>query len=94
MRTWPRLVGLRLHTLVVKAGKGCSGSPNASKLSGCTWYSKLACGCDGSLLVKAPNWLGAMLMGPLRVSKYSRPMRDLTHQLLANTLSVGAPCIL
>ena len=41
MRTVPRLVGLRLHTLAVKAGKLCSGSPKASSESGCTWYSML-----------------------------------------------------
>ena len=34
----PRLVGLRLHTLAVIALKVCSGEPNASRLSGCTWY--------------------------------------------------------
>ncbi len=51
MRTQPRLVGLRLHTLAVKALKLCSGSPNASRLKGCTWYSMLGQGWPGSLRV-------------------------------------------
>ena len=34
--TLPRLLGLRLHTLAVNAGKLCKGSPNASRLRGCT----------------------------------------------------------
>ncbi len=34
--TLPRLGGLRLHTLAVKAAKACSGSPKASSDSGCT----------------------------------------------------------
>ena len=32
--------GFRLQTLAVKASKACSGSPNASSDSGCTWYSR------------------------------------------------------
>lgn len=36
MRTVPRLVGLRLQTLAVMAGKSCSGWPKASRLSGWT----------------------------------------------------------
>ena len=36
MVTLPRLVGFRLQTLAVKAGKSCSGSPKASSDSGCT----------------------------------------------------------
>jgi hypothetical protein len=34
--TVPRLLGLRLQTLAVKAAKSCSGSPKASSDSGCT----------------------------------------------------------
>ena len=43
-RAWvePRLVGRRLQTLRVIAGKSCSGSPNRSSDSGCTWNSTLA----------------------------------------------------
>src|SRR5438132_1516959 len=41
-RTKPRLVGCTLHTLAVKAGKSCSGSPNLSSDSGCTWNWILA----------------------------------------------------
>ena len=47
MRTVPRLVGFRLHTLAVKAGKLCSGSPKASSDSGCTWYSRFGHSCVG-----------------------------------------------
>jgi len=90
MCTVPRLVGLRLHTLAVMAGKLCSGSPNASRLRGWTWYWMLGQGRDGSLLVKAPSWLGAMLIGPVRLKRYSAPIMALPHQLLARVLSVLA----
>src|SRR5450830_1395112 len=86
--TEPRLLGLRLHTLAVKALKPCRGSPNASRLKGCTWYWMLGWGRSGRLRVKAPNWLGAMLMGPLRFKAYSRPIMALPHRLLAKVLSV------
>ena len=91
MCTHPRLVGLRLHTLAVKASKPCSGSPKASRLSGCTWYSMFAYGCSGVLRVKAPSCDGAMLIGPLRVSRYCRPMPALPHQVAAMRLSVFVP---
>src|SRR6478736_4642562 len=91
MRTQPRLVGLRLHTLAVNALKGCSGSPKASRLSGCTWYSMLGYGCSGELRVNAPSCDGAMLMGPLRLNAYSIPIFALPHQLLASVLSVVTP---
>src|SRR4051812_5638772 len=91
MRTVPRLVGFRLHTLAVKAGNACSGSPNASSDSGCTWYSMLGYGWLGELRVKAPNCDGAMLMGPLRLSMYSSPIFALPSQLPASMLSVGTP---
>jgi hypothetical protein len=89
--TVPRLVGLRLHTLAVMAGKLCSGSPNASRLSGCTWYSRLGHSKSGEERVKAPSWLGAMLMGPVRRNRYSSPMPALPQGVLANWLSVRAP---
>ena len=66
MCTLPRLVGLRLQTLAVNAGKACSGSPKASSESGWTWNSRFACGCSGELRVKAPSYDGDMLIGPLR----------------------------
>ena len=94
MRTWPRLVGLRLHTLAVIAGKRCSGSPKASSESGCTWYSRLGQGCCGSLRVKAPSWLGAMLSGPLRRSAYSSAIASRPDHEWARVLSVRAPCTL
>ena len=46
-RTMPRLVGRRLHTLAVKAGNSCSGSPNLSSDSGWTWNWMLARSRDG-----------------------------------------------
>ena len=39
IRTWPRLVGRRLQTDGVIAGNGWSGSPNLSRLKGCTCHS-------------------------------------------------------
>src|SRR5688572_3335962 len=91
MRTLPRLVGLRLHTLAVKAGKLCSGSPKASSERGCTWYSRFGQSCSGELRVKAPSCDGAMLIGPLRFHAYSRPIFALPISDEAITLSVGAP---
>ena len=94
MCTVPRLVGLRLHTLAVMAAKRCSGSPKASRLSGCTWYSMFGHSNAGDERVKAPSWLGAMLMGPLRRHAYSSPIRPLPHSVLASWFSVLPPAIL
>src|SRR2546423_1016476 len=94
MRTWPRLVGFRLHTLAVKALNGCSGSPNASSDSGCTWYSRSGQGLDASLRVKAPSCDGAMLIGPLRLARYSSPISALPHHERAIVLSVFTPSTL
>src|SRR5437762_11810531 len=94
MRTVPRLVGLRLHTLAVKAGKRCNGSPKASSDSGCTWYWRLGQAWSAPLRVKAPSCDGAMLIGPERLSAYSSPMRALPSHEDASTLSVEAPRIL
>src|SRR6478736_4705926 len=88
MRTVPRLVGFRLHTLAVKAGKLCRGSPKASRESGCTWYSRLGHSFAGELRVKAPSCDGAMLIGPLRFMRYSRPIFALPNIDEASTLSV------
>src|SRR4051794_19685638 len=94
MRTEPLLVGFRLHTLAVKAGKLCSGSPKASSDSGCTWYWMLGHSRSGELRVKAPSCDGAMLIGPLRFHRYSKPIFALPTSDEASTLSVGAPSIL
>ena len=88
--TVPRLVGFKLHTLAVMAGKLCRGSPKASRLRGWTWYWMLGQARLGSLRVKAPNWLGAMLMGPVRLRAYSRPILAFPHRLLAKVLRVVA----
>src|SRR6476619_3114311 len=94
MRTLPRLVGFRLHTLAVKAGKECKGSPNASSDSGCTWYSMLGHWKSGALRVNAPSCEGAMLMGPLRFNAYSAPILSLPHHEFASVLSVVTPLTL
>ena len=70
----PRLVGRRLQTEAVKAGKGCSASPNRSRLKGWTWYSRLAVSKLGSLRAKQPSCDGAAVSGPLRNSAYSQAM--------------------
>jgi hypothetical protein len=67
-RTWPRLVGCRLQTLAVNAGKRCSGSPNLSSDSGCTWNWMLARSRDRAERVKMPSCDGAMVSGPRRRS--------------------------
>src|SRR4051794_37580320 len=94
MRTVPRLVGFRLQTLAVNAGKGCSGSPNASSDSGCTWYSMLGHGWSGELRVNAPSCDGAMLIGPVRNIAYSAPIFILPHHEFASVLSVVTPLTL
>src|SRR5687768_256188 len=94
MRTCPRLVGFKLHTLAVNALNGCSGSPKASSDSGCTWYSMLGHGCDGSLRVKAPSCDGAMLIGPLRFQAYSSAIIALPHHERVIVLSVFTPSTL
>src|SRR5512139_4199780 len=68
MRTWPREVGRRLHTLAVNAGKGCSGSPNLSSESGCTWNSMFGVACSGDERANAPICDGAIVSGPVRNS--------------------------
>ncbi len=92
--TVPREVGRRLQTLAVNALKACSGSPNLSSDSGCTWYSTSGRATDGSDLANAPNCEGAMLIGPLRLKAYCMPIMALPHQLAARVLSVGTPCTL
>ena len=91
MRTVPRLVGLRLHTLAVKASKACRGSPKASSDSGCTWYWMLGQTCSGLERVKAPSCEGAMLIGPLRRSAYSRPILARPQSEADKVLSVAWP---
>src|SRR6266478_5427203 len=73
-RTSPRLVGWILHTLAVKAGKTCSGSPKRSSDNGCTWNWMLARSRDGSERVNSPSWDGAMVKGPRRRNAYSNPI--------------------
>ena len=53
-------------TLAVIAGKSCNGWPNASRLSGWTCHSRSGVATSGDERAKAPNWLGAMLIGPVR----------------------------
>lgn len=92
--TVPRLVGLRLHTLAVKAGKLCSGSPNASSDKGCTWYWML-----GYMLVAAARE-GTQLRrrhahGAAAFEHVFEPDLGLAHQQSwPVVLSVGTPCTL
>src|SRR3954468_5386970 len=88
MRTHPREVGLRLHTLGVMAGKLCSGSPNLSSESGCTCHSMFGVGCDGSLFANAPACDGGIVSGPVRNAKYSNAIAALPQTLLAMPFSV------
>src|SRR5574340_1053485 len=90
MRARPREVGRRLHGLAVNAGNLCGGSPNLSSEIGCTWYSRLGVGCDGSDFTNAPICDGAMVIGPLRNNAYSRPIFALVHHELSMVLSVCA----
>ena len=67
----PRLSGRTLQTLAVKAGKGCSGWSQESRLSAWIWYCRFGVSRDGSDLAKAPKVDGAMDMGPVRNNAYS-----------------------
>ena len=91
MRTWPRAVGFRLHTLAVKALKRSSGSPKAGRDSGCTWYCTLAQARSGEDRANAPSCEGDMLIGPVRRSRYSRPIKALPKAEAAMVLSVFTP---
>src|SRR5260221_11061323 len=88
MRTQPRELGRRLHTLGVIAGKLCSGSPNLSSDSGCTCHSMFGVGCEASLFAKAPACEGGMVGGPVRSGKYWAAMAAFPIQLLAMPLRV------
>src|SRR6516225_1180875 len=91
MRTLPRLVGLRLHTLAVNALNECSGSPNASSESGCTWYSRFGCASPARLFANAPSCDGAMLIGPLLDHAYCSAISALPRSVEAIVLSVRTP---
>jgi hypothetical protein len=47
--------------------------------------------CSGPDLANTPSCEGAMLIGPRRVSKYSKPIRAFPSQEFASVLSVRAP---
>ena len=55
-------------TLAVSAGNSCSGSPNLSSESGCTWNWMLARSRVASERVNSPSCEGAMVSGPRRNS--------------------------
>ena len=94
MRIQPRLLGRRLHTDGVIAGYWCNGSPKRSSDSGCTCHSMLADGCAGSLFANAPSCEGGMVSGPVRKSRYSRPIAALPNSELARSFRVVTPCTL
>ena len=74
----------RLRVQVAHAGgegvARCSGSPKASSDSGCTWYSTFGHSCSADERVKQPSCDGAMLIGPLRDSRYCKPICALPNQ--------------
>ena len=79
--TLPRLVGLQVaHAGGDRREARAAAAPNASRLSGCTWYWMLACGWLGSLRVKMPSCDGAMLIGPVRLSSVLEPDQRLAEQ--------------
>src|SRR5690606_22314271 len=94
IRTWPRLVGRRLHTEAVMAGKVCSASPNFSRDRGCTWYSRLARDCWGPERANAPSCDGAMVSGPRFQAAYCKPISALPHKVPAMVFRVLAPSTL
>jgi hypothetical protein len=55
---------------MVIASNECKGYPNASKESGWMWYCKSGQIFSVEVLAKAPNWEGAILIGPYCVNKY------------------------
>ena len=91
MRTEPRLSGRRLQTEAVNAGKACKGSPNRSSESGWMWYSRFGVARAGSERAKAPSCEGAMVNGPRRNRRYSRPIQPRASRLAARSLSVRVP---
>src|SRR5258707_6954860 len=90
MRTQPRELGRKLHTLGVIAGKLCSGSPNLSSESGCTCHSMFGLRCDGSLFANAPASDAGMVNGPARKAKYSIAIAALPHRPFATPSTVRA----
>ena len=91
MATSPRLSGRRLQTLAVIAGKACSGWPKASSDSGWTWYCRFGVSTLASERAKTPTWLGAIDIGPVRRSAYSRAISALPQRVAAVWLSVFVP---
>ena len=94
MRTVPRLVGFRLHTLAVKASEGVQRlAEGVEAEAAARGIRGSACGCSGELRVKAPSCDGAMLIGPLRFSSVLQAdAAPCPHRLPASVLSVVAPC--
>ena len=76
------------------AGKGCTLSPNLSRLTGWTWYSRSGVAFSGPDRVKIPTWLGAMAMGPDRRRAYSSPIAALPKRCEAFSFRVGTPVTL
>ena len=84
----PRLEGRRLHTEGVIASYLCSGEPNLSSESGCTCHSIFAEAWLGSLLANAPSCDGGIVMGPVLLKKYSRPIFAIPQGYFARRFSV------
>src|SRR5688500_17738690 len=91
IRTVPRLVGRRLHTLAVKAGKGCGSSPNLSRERGWMWNWRFGVAYSGEERVNAPNCEGAMVSGPLRKRAYSSAIWPFVNCDRYSSLRVRTP---
>src|SRR5690606_14312923 len=89
--THPRLVGRRLQTLTVIAGKPCRPAPNLSSDRGWTWNWRVGVACSGEDLAKAPSCDGAMVSGPRRSAAYSSAISGLRHHWAYSAFRVGTP---
>ena len=91
----PRRSGRRLHTLAVKAWKGCSGSPNfveRQRLHVVFQVGRVA--RRVAERANAPSCDGDIVIGPVRRHAYSAPISALPSSFVARSLSVSAssPC--
>ena len=58
------------------------------------WYSMFALAWPGSERVNAPSWLGAIVSGPVRKNRYSRPIWILPNGEWVHSLRVFTPLTL
>ena len=92
MCTLPRLVGLRLQTLAVKAGKLSSGWSKARRLSGCTWYCRLAMRARGDRCARRRRAARAPCSSArCAATRIRAPMPGLAAETRASVFSVRTP---